>query len=103
LDPCVYEVFDSESALELNPEVVTLTPGTPCRGSTVFSETSEHSNEPEFDNLRAIYHGSPKTFADSATSEIRESRAFSPLQPSAEASGGRREDGGREGYEVEKV
>jgi len=31
LDPCVYEVFDSESALELNPEVVTLTPGTPCK------------------------------------------------------------------------
>jgi hypothetical protein len=30
LDPCVSEVFDSESALELNPEVVTLTPGTPC-------------------------------------------------------------------------
>jgi hypothetical protein len=29
LDPCVYEVFDSESALELNLEVVTLTPGTP--------------------------------------------------------------------------
>jgi hypothetical protein len=24
----VYDVFDSESALELNPEVVTLTPGT---------------------------------------------------------------------------
>jgi hypothetical protein len=22
LDPCVYDVFDSESALELNPEVV---------------------------------------------------------------------------------
>jgi len=30
LDPCVYDVFDSESALELNPEVVTLIPGTPC-------------------------------------------------------------------------
>jgi len=30
LDPCVYGVFDSESALELNTEVVTLTPGTPC-------------------------------------------------------------------------
>jgi hypothetical protein len=29
LNPCVYEVFDSESALELNPEVVILTPGTP--------------------------------------------------------------------------
>jgi len=29
LDPCVYEVFQLESALELNPEVVTLTPGTP--------------------------------------------------------------------------
>jgi len=28
LDPCVYDVFDLESALELNPEVVTLTPGT---------------------------------------------------------------------------
>ena len=26
----MYEVFDSESALELNPEVVTLTPGTLC-------------------------------------------------------------------------
>jgi hypothetical protein len=30
LDPCVYDIFDSESALELNPEVVTLTPETPC-------------------------------------------------------------------------
>jgi len=30
LDPCVYDVFESESALELNPEVVTLTPGTLC-------------------------------------------------------------------------
>jgi hypothetical protein len=27
LNPCAYEVFDSESALELNPEVVNLTPG----------------------------------------------------------------------------
>jgi len=26
----VYDVFDSESALELNPELVTLTPGTFC-------------------------------------------------------------------------
>jgi len=30
LNPRVYEVFDTESALKLNPEVVTLTPGTPC-------------------------------------------------------------------------
>jgi len=30
LDPSVCDVFDSASALELNPEVVTLTPGTPC-------------------------------------------------------------------------
>jgi len=30
LNPCVYAVFDTESALELNPEVGTLTPGTPC-------------------------------------------------------------------------
>jgi hypothetical protein len=30
LYPSVYDVLDSESALELNPEVVTLTPGTPC-------------------------------------------------------------------------
>jgi len=29
LDPCVYDDVDSESALELNPKVVTLTPGTP--------------------------------------------------------------------------
>ena len=29
-DPCVYDFFDSASALELNPEVVTLTPGTTC-------------------------------------------------------------------------
>jgi len=28
VDLCVYDVSDSESALELNPEVVTLTPGT---------------------------------------------------------------------------
>jgi hypothetical protein len=26
----VYDIFDSESALELNPEVIKLTPGTPC-------------------------------------------------------------------------
>jgi len=31
LDPCVYDVFDSETAQELNPEVVTLTFGTPCK------------------------------------------------------------------------
>jgi hypothetical protein len=30
LDPFVSDVFDSESTLELNPEVVTLTPGTLC-------------------------------------------------------------------------
>ena len=30
MDPWVYDVFDSESALELNPEVVTLIPGTLC-------------------------------------------------------------------------
>ena len=29
LDPCVYGVFDSESGLELNSELVTLIPGTP--------------------------------------------------------------------------
>jgi hypothetical protein len=29
LDPCVYDVFDSESPKEVTPEVVTLTPGTP--------------------------------------------------------------------------
>jgi hypothetical protein len=29
-NPSVYDVFDSESALELNPEVVTSTPGTLC-------------------------------------------------------------------------
>jgi len=30
LDPCVYDVFVSVTALELNPEVVTLNPGTLC-------------------------------------------------------------------------
>jgi hypothetical protein len=30
LDPCVYDVCDPESALELNPEVAILTPGTLC-------------------------------------------------------------------------
>ena len=30
MQPFAYEVFDSESALELNPEAVTLTPGTFC-------------------------------------------------------------------------
>jgi hypothetical protein len=30
LDPCVYDVFDSESAQELNPEVGTLTRGSLC-------------------------------------------------------------------------
>jgi len=29
-DPCVYGGFDSASALELNPEILTLTTGTPC-------------------------------------------------------------------------
>ena len=34
MDTCVYDFFfDSESALELNPEVVTLTPGAPCINS----------------------------------------------------------------------
>jgi len=28
LDPRVHDIFDSESALELSPDVVTLTPGT---------------------------------------------------------------------------
>jgi len=39
LDPCVYDVFDS-SALELNSEVVTLTPGT--------SYVSIHTNTTHF-------------------------------------------------------
>jgi len=30
MDPCVCDVFDPESALKLNPKVVTLTPVTPC-------------------------------------------------------------------------
>jgi len=30
LDPRVYDVFDSASALKLNPEVLTLTPGISC-------------------------------------------------------------------------
>jgi len=30
LDPRVYDVFHSASALELNPEKLTLNPGTPC-------------------------------------------------------------------------
>jgi len=30
MDPCVYDVFESASAPELTPEVMTLTPGTPC-------------------------------------------------------------------------
>jgi hypothetical protein len=30
LDPCVYDVFDSTSALELNPKVLTLMLGTFC-------------------------------------------------------------------------
>ena len=28
-DPCVYDDFESASALELSPEILTLTPGTP--------------------------------------------------------------------------
>jgi len=28
LGPCLYNIFDSASDLELNPEVLTLTPGT---------------------------------------------------------------------------
>jgi len=36
LDACVYDVLDSESALELNPEVVTLTPGTPVYKGTML-------------------------------------------------------------------
>jgi hypothetical protein len=48
LDPCVYEVFDSESALELNPEVVHLTPGTLCR-KPAFSKTFR-------DTCRAMEH-----------------------------------------------
>jgi len=30
LDPCVYNIFDLASALKLNPEVSTLTPGISC-------------------------------------------------------------------------
>jgi len=30
MDPCVFEVFDSASGLEVYPKVLTLTPGTPC-------------------------------------------------------------------------
>ena len=30
MDRCVYDGFDSESALELNPQVLTLTPRTSC-------------------------------------------------------------------------
>jgi hypothetical protein len=69
----------SHFLIHLNPEY---------RGSTFF-ETSEHSNQPEFDNLRVSRLESPKTSADSATSEIRENRASSPLQPPGGASGGR--------------
>jgi hypothetical protein len=29
LEPRIYDVFDSASALELNPEILTLTPGAP--------------------------------------------------------------------------
>jgi len=51
LDPCIYEIFYSESALELNPEVVTLTPGTPCikvdRQLALHTHTRKHSsNQP---------------------------------------------------------
>jgi len=30
LDPCAYDIFDSASVLELNPEILTLTPWTLC-------------------------------------------------------------------------
>jgi len=30
MDPCVYDIFDSAQALELNPKLLTLTPGTLC-------------------------------------------------------------------------
>jgi len=39
LDPCVCDVFDSKSALELNPEVVTLTPGTLCINTALLNST----------------------------------------------------------------
>jgi len=32
----VYDVLDSASAQEINPEVLTLTPGTPCIHITIF-------------------------------------------------------------------
>jgi hypothetical protein len=49
LDPCVYDVFDSESALELNSEVVTLTPGTPVYSKDLkkklyFTEQSQEAD-----------------------------------------------------------
>jgi len=37
LDPCVYDALDSESALELNTEVVTLNPGTPYNYTIIFN------------------------------------------------------------------
>jgi len=43
LDPCVYDVFDSESALELDPEVVTLTPGTLCIKRVLIQPVSYES------------------------------------------------------------
>jgi hypothetical protein len=36
--PRVYKVFDPESALELNPEIVTYTSGTPCINSNIQSK-----------------------------------------------------------------
>jgi hypothetical protein len=43
------QVFDSESALELNPEVVTLTPGTPCitvdRQLVIYTHTHTHTRK----------------------------------------------------------
>jgi len=35
MGPCIHYDFDSESALELNPALLTLTPGTPCIFTTV--------------------------------------------------------------------
>jgi len=44
LDPRVYDVFDSKSALEFNSEVVTLTPWTPCRSQRHVAQNWKRSS-----------------------------------------------------------
>jgi len=46
----MFDVFDSESTLELNPEILTLTPGTSCISSPLLLEAFSWNLTLEIEN-----------------------------------------------------